>query len=159
MITQVKWNKGIPGFKEVENKTILVKRKDGVVVYSEKIVDRIQIQPYDCIDSFAILSDEEQVCEWKKNILDVYQGGCTSMVIGYNDWWKFCPHCGNPIHIVDELKPLPLMGIEPVINVTLGVYQCVWENFVYTISSLADTKKVHAIESWNSLVKKLTGEK
>jgi hypothetical protein len=157
-ITHVKWNTDKPFQNDVEGKLLLAKWypderigikdfRSGSGLYWKDI-------DWSRLSGYSVLSDEPVYCEWTR--LDSgYLQGCGGQ---WKLFYKFCPHCGLPIKVIEDEQPLPLMGIEPVINVTLGVYQCVWENNGDTIISLADTKKVHAIESWNSLVKKLTGE-
>jgi len=177
-ITQVKWNTDKPKFEDVKGKKIYFEFEANnpkeLFVGQRKIVtigDYNYAFPshegnsYPTI-RYAILSDEPVYCEYKQDfgIGYRYETSCGESFYFSNTppskgSYIHCQKCGLPIKVIDELKPLPLMGIEPVINVTLGVYQCVWENNGDTIISLADTKKVHAIKSWNSLVKKLTGEK
>ena len=158
MITQVKWNTEMPKFEDVENKITLVWWEDSQNIVHTDVLNNWSRDAFENnfkgMVKFTILSDEPVYCEWVNR--GTYWQGCGGQ---WSLVYKFCPHCGLPIKVIDELKPLPLMGIEPVINVTFGIYQCVWENNGDTIISLADTKKVHAIESWNLLVKKLTGEK
>ena len=157
-ITHVKWNTDKPFQNDVEGKLLLAKWypderigikdfRSGSGLYWKDI-------DWSRLSGYSVLSDEPVYCEWVNR--GTYWQGCGGQ---WSLVYKFCPHCGLPIKVIDELKPMTFMGIEPVINVTLGVYQCVWENNGDTIISLADTKKVHAIESWNSLVGKLTGEK
>jgi hypothetical protein len=154
-ITQVKWNDREPSFEEVKGKLMLFSWNKEKIPGVIRVETKTYFDEYDWSGvSFSILSDEPVYCEWTKDEFGVPVSPHVNDVTEY----KFCYDCGLPVKVIDELKPLPLMGIEPVIVVTLGVYQCVWENNNNTIISLADTSKVRAIESWNSLVKKLTGE-
>ena len=163
-ITQVKWNTDKPKFEDVWKKSVVVCLRSGSLpqiffILGQRSYDELfNGTGYSRVEKYAILSEEPVYCEWTEtvNFLIDYKTSCG---VHTEHKTKYCPFCGLPIKVIDELKPLPLMGIEPVINVTLGVYQCVWENNGDTIISIADTKKVHAIESWNLLVKKLTGEK
>jgi hypothetical protein len=178
----VKWNTEKPKFEDVKGKYIIVEYEDGAhshltfieteKTYRDLIVNNPILSNFKKC-SVVDFSDEPAYCEWEKinegEHKNYFRSRCCKDYLGVRGANRiflpvqaqdpFCGHCGLPIKVIDELKPLPLMGIEPVINVTFGVYQCVWENNGDPIISLADTKKVHAIESWNSLVKKLTGEK
>ena len=163
MNTYVTFSKQKPKFKNVKGKYGFVIDKDDLLHSGVQEIDNVfyslWIEDNEVFGLIGILSDEQSVCEWEKNILDQYQGGCTSLVVEYSDWWKFCPFCGRLIKVVDELKPLPLMGIEQELRGTTGKYWCEINIDDATVSSKSEKTKREAIESWNSLVGKLTGEK
>jgi hypothetical protein len=110
----------------------------------------------DGLISFAILSDEQQVCEYRicedgSRSVDQHNGNLHSLDENY------CSECGLPIHIVDELKPLPLMGIEPTI-VQIGNlgWKVNYESYEQIHILFWYQSDREAIESWNSLVERLT---
>jgi len=172
MNTQVKWNTDKPKFEDVEGKSVVVKintafpKKTALHFYSEVgRSDYLDFYNWDRFIAYAILSDEQEYCEYSLTMHKVYNPSCNpEMNIDGEKGYKFCPHCGNPIKIIDELKPLPLMGIEPEIfenAVADGIYYLFyhWQGEGAAIDSQGYKTKRETIESWNSLVEKLTGEK
>jgi hypothetical protein len=168
MITQVKWNEVKPKFEDVEGRYLVIKLGlSGVYqipVVTRTIYDSILMQ--DKYSVYAILSDEPVYCEWLDSRNGLYEPSCTKGFRFTGDahlCYPYCPKCGLPIKVIDELKPLPLMGIEPKIEYSEGsdghlwTYQ--WRMNETIINSNSFYSKREAIESWNSLVKKLTGEK
>ena len=171
-ITQVKWNTEKPKFEDVEGKTLVV-RNDNFdhlkFFYSFDNID-YSVCTVGKFVAYAVLSDEQAVCEYKKVTLGdpeetFFMPQCEGGYLPLHfDQFSFCPHCGLPIHIVDELKPLPLMGIEPRFeHILVSPEYTASRLFVehkdfYFRCEYRDTDR-EAIESWNSLVKKLTGEK
>jgi hypothetical protein len=169
--TYVKWNDRTPSFEEIKGKLILFSwdKKNHDIV---RIETKTHFDEYDWEGvSFSILSDEPVYCEWEKlpdNGNGHYESTCNHDFYGGTGNtevlnFSFCPHCGLPIKVIDELKPLQLMGIEPEIVCQEGSDGHLWKyqwrlNETY-ITSDAFFSKREAIESWNSLVKKLTGEK
>ena len=176
-ITQVKWNDREPSFEEIKGKLILVTWNKERTPVATRIKTKTLFDEYDWRGvSFSILS-EGAVCEWTKvpdNGAGHQETSCNHDFYGGEagncevPHFTYCPFCANPIHIVDELKPLPLMGIEP------KIYEAVEESgpfdgeewfYEYTVETMtiknneSFTSQREAIESWNSLVKKLTGEK
>jgi hypothetical protein len=161
-ITQVKWNTDKPFQNDVEGKLLLAKWypderigikdfRSGSGLYWKDI-------DWSRLSGYSVLSDEPVYCEWVDK--GTYWQGCGGQ---WSLVYKFCPHCGLPIKVIDELKPLQLMGIEPEIVCQEGSDGHLWKyqwrlNETY-ITSDAFFSKREAIESWNSLVKKLTGEK
>jgi hypothetical protein len=165
MITQVKWNKDKPKFKDVEGKLIVVKTNGiGEYLYPAYQIRSEGTYRHAFIDfiAYAILSDEPVYCEWRKNDIGEYQGSCTSLLIGYCDWWVMCPVCGNPIKVIEDEKPLPLMGIYPKIECSEGSDGHLWTYHWYSgeiiISSNAFDSKREAIVSWNEFVKRVSKE-
>ena len=172
MNTIVKWNTDKPKFEDVEGKSVVVKKsmelppRMALRFYSEVTrSDYLDFYNFYSFVAYAILTDEVEYCEWKKNILGVYQGGCTSLCIDFNDWWKFCPHCGLPIKIVYETKPVLLDGIELEPKKYLDnsgfkskyYYAIVTDDF-YISGKICDTEN-EAITTWNSFVGRMGGEK
>jgi hypothetical protein len=173
-ITHVKWNTDKPKFEDVEGKIVIVewahiaKEMDSFKFYDIGSFERVNWKNVKCC---AVLSDEPVYCEWTR-LPD--SSGITHFFCGCNksdvlQIGKHCQFCGNPIYIVDELKPLPLMGIEPKVHTGMADD---WVEIEWTATEgnsyfahiteyyriIRPTKR-EAIESWNLLVKKLTGEK
>jgi hypothetical protein len=156
-ITQVKWNTDKPKFEDVEGKTVLIWRTTGQLIGMDMDKHRFdQNINNEYFKAFTILSDETVYCEWINK--GAYWQGCGGQ---WSLVYKFCPHCGNPIKVIDELKPLQLMGIEPVIQNESGGFYAMWYKLETEEKFVLKTypTKREAIESWNLLVKKLTGEK
>ena len=156
-ITHVKWNTDKPKFEDVEGKTVLIWRTTGQLIGMDMDKHRFdQNINNEYFKAFTILSDETVYCEWINK--GAYWQGCGGQ---WSLVYKFCPHCGNPIKVIDELKPLQLMGIEPVIQNESGGFYAMWYKLETEEKFVLKTypTKREAIESWNSLVKKLTGEK
>jgi hypothetical protein len=164
-ITHVKWNTEKPKFGDVEGKYVLIQWTSSVgVVHREthEIVSKNDMIVFDddppgvVFNYYAVLSDEPAYCEWINK--GAYWQGCGGQ---WSLVYKFCPHCGNPIKVIDELKPLQLMGIEPVIQNESGGFYAMWYKLETEEKFVLKTypTKREAIESWNLLVKKLTGEK
>ena len=156
-ITHVKWNTDKPKFEDVEGKTVLIWRTTGQLIGMDMDKHRFdQNINNEYFKAFTILSDETVYCEWINK--GAYWQGCGGQ---WSLVYKFCPHCGNPIKVIDELKPLQLMGIEPVIQNESGGFYAMWYKLETEEKFVLKTypTKREAIESWNLLVKKLTGEK
>jgi hypothetical protein len=161
--TYVKWNTEKPKFEDVKGKWIFMEwiNERHSNLQTDILMSNTQREfeaNFEGMVRYAILSDEPVYCEWTNK--GAYWQGCGGQ---WSLVYKFCPHCGNPIKVIDELKPLPLMGIEPEIVCQEGSDGHLWKyqwrlNETY-ITSDAFFSKREAIESWNLLVKKLTGEK
>ena len=163
-ITQVKWNTDKLKFEEMEGKRVIINNKH-YGIYVRFILNNDDYIAAFCegFVGFSILSDEQQTCEWTKEpviVTESYRTSCDCYSMPYSTDYKVCPVCTLPIHIVDELKPLPLMGIEPEKEKTGDfTYYIIYLGSGSIIRSVASTNDREAVESWNSLVKKLTGEK
>ena len=167
MITQVKWNTGKPRFEDVEGKIVIVewghtaaKEMDSFKFFDVLSFERVN---WKNVKSYAILSDEQQACCccWIRlpDASGIEQYAVPDHQVSMlKPLGNFCPHCGLPIHIVDELKPLPLMGIEPTLVQIDTFWYLTWSKTgeFYQFSGL-DKNKI--FESWNSFVGKLTSEK
>jgi hypothetical protein len=178
-ITYVKWNTEKPKFEEVKDKWIFMEwetkqtglQTDLLVSYTAKDHE----SNFEGMIRYAVLSDEQPVCEWERiaegEHKNYFRSQCQrdlQELGGGNRIWlpvqaqePFCGHCGRLIHIVDELKPLPLMGIEPVL-IHSSIDNRYWYEISYNgfdITSQAKESNREAIESWNYLKKRLTGEK
>jgi hypothetical protein len=172
-ITHIRWNTDKPKFEDVKGKYIIVEYEDGAhshltfieteKTYRDLIVNNpilSNFKKYSVVD----FSDEPVYCEWVNR--GTYWQGCGGQ---WSLVYKFCPHCGLPIKVIDELKPLQLMGIEPKVHTGMADD---WVEIEWTATEgnsyfahiteyyriIRPTKR-EAIESWNSLVGKLTGEK
>jgi hypothetical protein len=176
--THINWISGYPTEDEADEKELLVQWRGDQRLSIEDLRDTsLDYSDYEwtrCI-RYAILSDEPQYCEYEKiaegEHKNYFRSQCQRDLPelgGGNRIWlpvkaqePFCGHCGLPIRIIDELKPLPLMGIEPVL-IHSSIDDRIWYEISYDgfdITSQAKESNREAIESWNSLVKKLTGEK
>lgn len=167
-------------YEDVEGKYIIVEYEDGAhshltfieteKTYRDLIVNNpilSNFKKYSVVD----FSDEPVYCEWEKlpdNGNGHYESTCNHDFYGGTGNtevlnFSFCPHCSLPIKVIDELKPLPLMGIEPklerhLVNDSLTSHRFyIHTKDVYIYPRWEDTER-EAIESWNSLVKKLTGQ-
>ncbi|MFA5154340.1 MAG: hypothetical protein WC554_17455 [Clostridia bacterium] len=171
-ITQVKWNDREPSFEEIKGKLILVTWSKERTPVATRIKTKTLFDEYDWRGvSFSILS-EGAVCEWTKvpdNGAGHQETSCNHDFYGGEagncevPHFTYCPFCANPIHIVDELKPLPLLGIEPEIEMVDSYsYSLTWSNLRnhQQIKVIMPTKKM-LIDLWNDgqFVKNLTGEK
>ena len=169
MNTYVKWNTEKPKFEEVEGKRVLVRHRFVGVGHEIEFIDGVNRALFetwfdDELIAYAILSDEQPTCEWERIETEGICKSHTGRVdLGYFNLWKVCPECTRPIHIVEEVKPLPLMGIEPHIHENDVHGELIWYYHFQGNGAIIDsegyTTKREAIESWNSLVGKLTGEK
>ena len=163
--TQVKWNNGYPTKEQAEGKLLLTEWNPS---RNPELLDLMNGISYSDIEwskcyRWSILSDEQAVCEYDN------EKNTTSCGWNENTAMTYCPNCGLPIHIVDELKPLPLMGIEVFAHSGMADdWFCVeWRNteIFNSVKHIMNEYRVirpterEAIESWNSLVKKLAGEK
>lgn len=164
-ITQVKWEEKKPKLEDVDGKTLLIWRTTGEIIGMDMTGHRYdQFIANQYFKAYAILSDDQRACEWVSSTDD---DGFEMLTDSHGYTWSniepvgapYCRHCGLPIHIVDELKPLPLMGIEPEIMKS-GVKKwsaCYTSDTMYF--EIYGVNECDAIESWNSLVKQLAGEK
>jgi hypothetical protein len=108
---------------------------------------------------YAILDLSDTYCEWEK-LPDC--NGITHYYVSSHklDMLKqggdFCPHCGNPIKIVEDEQPLELDGVKPEIKqLPVGTWEWKWMNGYTHYSQAGLISKECAIESWNVFVKKL----
>ena len=166
--TYVKWNTEKPKFEDVKGKWIFMEwiNERHSNLQTDILMSNTQREfeaNFEGMVRYAILSDEPVYCEWTR-LPD--SSGITHFFCGCNksdvlQIGKFCQFCGNSIHIIDELKPLQLMGIEPVIQNESGGFYAMWYKLETEEKFVLKTypTKREAIESWNLLVKKLTGEK
>jgi len=114
-----------------------------------------------------ILSDKEEVCEWRKiaisdDVFDgtVYKAECGHQMPDYFDDMKFCPFCTRPIHVITEIEMLELDGAKPSFSDypdnTCEVEYVKWigkklvDNFTFYRKSRRE-----AIESWNTFAKRM----
>jgi DNA-directed RNA polymerase subunit RPC12/RpoP len=171
MITQVKWNTEMPKFEDVENKITLVWWEDSQNIVHTDVLNNWSRDAFENnfkgMVKFTILSDEPVYCEWTKDEDAVYHTKCghqfyfddSSAIEENHHVW--CQYCGSVIHIVDELKPLPLDEVMPKIidhyNSESFSVEYEKDGWKYSTPMLESTEA--AITAWNSLVKKLTGEK
>jgi hypothetical protein len=175
MITNVNWNTVKPKFEDVEGKIVALEWNYGVLDIGKIItIKHYENITWSEVERYAILS-EGAVCEWTKvpdNGAGHQETSCNHDFYGGEagncevPHFTYCPFCANPIHIVDELKPLPLMGIEPILERSIsGHYFYRWNGvnnpdpFQWEYTTPVFNTEREAIESWNSLVGKLTGEK
>jgi len=184
-ITHIRWNTDKPKFEDVKGKYIIVEYEDGAhshltfieteKTYRDLIVNNpilSNFKKYSVVD----FSDEPAYCEWEKinegEHKNYFRSRCCKDYLGVRGANRiflpvqaqdpFCGHCGLPIKVIDELKPLPLMGIEPTFErclVNTGVARIYINSEKFCISTPVADSDREAIESWNSLVGKLTGEK
>ena len=167
-ITQVKWNDREPSFEEVKGKLMLFTWNKEKIPGVIRVETKTYFDEYDWSGvSFSILSDEPVYCEWTKDEDAVYHTKCghqfyfddSSAIEENHHVW--CQYCGSVIHIVDELKPLPLDEVMPKIidhyNSESFSVEYEKDGWKYSTPMLESTEA--AITAWNSLVKKLTGEK
>ena len=169
MITQVKWNDGMPDYKAIEGKLLLaeIRIEDTSGSYKRIVLfDKFGhgIQKVNIV-RYSILSDEPVYCEWSDSRNGLYEPSCTKGFRFTGDahlCYPYCPKCGLPIKVIDELKPLPLMGIEPKIEYSEGSDGHLWTYYWYSngiiISSNAFDSKREAIVSWNEFVKRVSKE-
>ena len=172
MITNVNWNTVKPKFEDVEGKIVALEWNYGVLDIGKIItIKHYENITWSEVERYAILS-EGAVCEWTKvpdNGAGHQETSCNHDFYGGEagncevPHFTYCPFCANPIHIVDELKPLPLLGIEPEIEMVDSYsYSLTWSNLRnhQQIKVIMPTKKM-LIDLWNDgqFVKNLTGEK
>ena len=111
----------------------------------------------------------KEFCEWtEEETPGMYHPNCDKEFAFTGDnhlCYPYCPKCGRQIKVTDELKPLPLMGIEPVVRdngdgrfiVMYTAYDPVHTFVVMKKIDIYGATGREAIESWNSLVGKLKG--
>ena len=181
MNTYVKWSDGYPTKEVAEKKLIMCEWKNFAI---PQFIDLRHGEKYDNYDwyrcmRFTILSDEP-ACEWRPDgnpLQPGYMNPHNARCLFLPDKPEFCMFCGLPIHIVDELKPLPLMGIEPEIIFDNGlndtplpkgviaqgstpmfyIEYCTKNDSDWFIQTPEYKTEREAIESWNELVGKVTG--
>ena len=125
------------------------------------IVEVLTANENEAIKECMVFADDFDYSEIKQSLIDIYGGRnvCLSSIeIGH------VPE--NIKRYIDVLKPMKLMGIEPTIEESSDecrlnppiTYRYLWIYGDFEISTAWFSDKKSAIESWNSLVLKLTGE-
>jgi len=186
MKTIVKWNTDIPSFDSVAGKRIIVEYRDEFHQH-KKATDSLTPDQYrvwfgfGAVDiRYAILTDEVEYCEWANENIGNSERlfpGCVKKVMQYMEWksdvdnmeYKYCPHCGNPIKIIEEVKPMELDGVKPKIHAGMAdgwvEIECtVTENnpglkHIRECYRIIRPTKNEAITAWNAFVSRMGGEK
>lgn len=170
--TQIKWNTDIPSFDLVGGKRMIVEYKTEFNQNKTHTFNLTSDQHrvwfgFGAVDiRYAVLTDEPVFCEYKINPdnIDVYISSCGKYNhIHVTEDWKLCPYCSNPIKIIEEVKPMALLGVTASIVCQDGVDGHLWEYQWLSngtiIKSNSFRSKQECITAWNDFVSRMTGEK
>jgi hypothetical protein len=152
--TQIKWNTDKPKFEDVENKMTLVWWEDAQKIIHTDILNNYGEDAFESnfkgMIKWTILTDEPVYCEWVNKI--GYYQGCISQ---WEDDYKFCPDCGNPILIV-EVKPMALDGWNVEINqLSYNFYEWRYEKASTVYASGGYKSRDEAITAWNAFCERM----